>query len=291
MQDQNEQNQVYQICPHLALGVDSTTKLLFPSEMGHCYHASPPVGVKLEHQHTHCLTAEHVNCPVFQQTRPATFPIKLHATPPQNPGNRLGRLVAGLAITAVLIVSVTFWLANRPVAAQIVEETAVSLPTVALIADTPTTQPEPTDVPTATTIPSATPLPTLSPTPLPTVTSIPSATATAAPTETAVSTEAAVVPSTETPNPEPQVIVNVDRLNIRSGPSTEYPILFVADAGTAYTVTGSVSAQDWWEVCCVNGDQIGWVFAGSIAFDGDANSVPPAAIIPPVPTATETAVP
>lgn len=101
------------------------------------------------------------------------------------------------------------------------------------------------------------------------------------PTQTAVS----AIPIPATPTPElPSVVVNVERLNIRSGPSTDYPILLVAAAGEQFTAVGSVSAQDWWQVCCINGE-LAWVVAEAVTFVGDETAVPPAIDIPPAPTA------
>ncbi|MCB9431608.1 MAG: hypothetical protein H6668_06430 [Ardenticatenaceae bacterium] len=57
----------------------------------------------------------------------------------------------------------------------------------------------------------------------------------------------------------------------------------MAETGAQFTAVGSVSAQDWWQVCCVNGE-LAWVVAEAVTFVGDETAVPPAVGIPPAST-------
>ena len=53
------------------------------------------------------------------------------------------------------------------------------------------------------------------------------------------------------------VVVDVERVNVRSGPGTNFPIVFKAYRGVAFKVVGSKG--DWLEVMHENG-QSGWIF-------------------------------
>jgi uncharacterized protein YraI len=281
---------MYQICPHFGVADDPSTGLLFPSQMGRCFRVEPATAVPLDHQQTFCLSPNHTHCPVYCQTQPAP--------PPAAVGKQALRRVWLLPTAVFLLLGLgafVFW-QQVPVAAP--------LPTPAVVAvmaetftPTPTAQPSATvrstPVPTETTVlPMATTQPTSTAQPVATETAVSTletsvssassaAGASAVATETAVSTLATT--ASETPAP-PSVVVNVERLNVRSGPSTEYPILLVAEAGATFTVVGSVSARDWWQVCCIEGE-LAWVVAEAVTFVGNETAVFPATNIPPIPTA------
>ena len=96
--------------------------------------------------------------------------------------------------------------------------------------------------------------------------------------ETVDLSQAAVLPS---PSP-PQASVNVDTLNVRSGPGTDYPILSQIDNGTQYDVVGRLNNPTWWQLCCFAGEP-GWVIAGAVTIEGNIASIPLVRTIPPVP--------
>jgi uncharacterized protein YraI len=62
-----------------------------------------------------------------------------------------------------------------------------------------------------------------------------------------------------TPTPQPiQATVVTDRLNLRSGPSTDVPRLTVVTRGMQLTVTGQLDNCAWLRVTAPDGQQ-GWV--------------------------------
>ena len=56
---------------------------------------------------------------------------------------------------------------------------------------------------------------------------------------------------------EAMVTIN-SRMNIRSGPDTNYPVIGTTVPGQRYHITGRNAAGDWWRID--NGGQPGWVF-------------------------------
>jgi uncharacterized protein YraI len=54
--------------------------------------------------------------------------------------------------------------------------------------------------------------------------------------------------------------ITSDLVNVRSGPGTEYDLVGSAATGETFAVVAKNAAGDWWQVCCVGG-QNGWVFA------------------------------
>lgn len=151
------------------------------------------------------------------------------------------------------------------------------------------------DAPTP--VPTRTPLPTFTPTtaapapaavePSPTVPVAPAAAltttdllATAPVTDSAaapVAAEAQAAPATATPVPATLTITS-DLVNVRSGPGTEFDLVGTAATGETFTVLAKTAAADWWQVCCVEG-QNGWVFGELAAVQG-AEGVPVAAAAP-----------
>jgi len=99
-------------------------------------------------------------------------------------------------------------------------------------------------------------------TPLP----IPSATATPSPT------------ATSTPSPTPGVAVvkpgPAQGLNVRAGPGTDTPVLETLPAGSRLTPVGRDAEGRWVQVCCVAGDQYGWVLAELVDLAVDLQSLP-----------------
>jgi len=102
-------------------------------------------------------------------------------------------------------------------------------------------------------------------------------------------TPSAVVPVvTPTPTPSPTVTpmptatpgVVVVRpgpaqgLNVRAGPGTDTPVLATLPAGSRLTPVGRDAENRWVQICCVAGDQYGWVLAELVDLAGDLAGLP-----------------
>lgn len=74
---------------------------------------------------------------------------------------------------------------------------------------------------------------------------------------TSTATLSATVPISETvaENPEaaPQVTVRNRSVNIRSGPSTAFPVVGNARQGDTFQVVGRNEDATWWYICCIRG--------------------------------------
>ncbi len=119
-------------------------------------------------------------------------------------------------------------------------------------------EPEPTPTPTSV------PFPTFTPTVM-----VESQAVTATPVAPAATATVASVAEVPTPAPTsppapaplaPQLTVDGDGVNIRSGPDTAYEIVGTGNTGQTFPVTGRTAAGDWWQICCFDG-QPGWIFA------------------------------
>lgn len=144
---------------------------------------------------------------------------------------------------------------------------AALLSACAPAAATPTAPPasarplRPTFTPTV--IPTATPLPT--DTPLPTATPLP----------------------TDTPTPAaPKAKAGgAGQVNLRSGPGTAYEEIGQVATGDELDILATNPAGDWYQVCCVNG-QNAWIVARLVEVIGDPALVQVAQDIAEPPTAT-----
>jgi len=87
---------------------------------------------------------------------------------------------------------------------------------------------------------------------------------------------------TPTVTPIPQAVVQADVLNVRSGPSTDYPIVGRLAAGDAVTITGQNAAGTWWQVCCA-GEKSGWIYGALAESQGETGDVPVVRDVPPPP--------
>ncbi len=92
----------------------------------------------------------------------------------------------------------------------------------------------------------------------PTPTSTPTPTATATPT-----------PGVAVVKPGP-----AQGLNVRSGPGTDYSVLATLPAGSRLTPVGRDGTGQWVQVCCVAGDQYGWVLANLVELAVDPADLP-----------------
>jgi uncharacterized protein YraI len=167
--------------------------------------------------------------------------------------------------------------------------------TPALIAQAPTQSPtvSPTAAPTATPRPTDPPptaitIPTNTPEPKPTTP------ATLAPTDTPTVEPAATPTATATPLPtdsptptQPVAVVTGDRLNVRSGPGTVYPVVAQAVKDERYLLLARNEDASWLEVALADG-QRGWVSASLVESSTPAETLVVATDIPPTPVPTPT---
>jgi uncharacterized protein YraI len=63
---------------------------------------------------------------------------------------------------------------------------------------------------------------------------------------------------------EPYVVISGSQINVRFGPGTQYPVIASATLGQQYRIVARNPAGDWWQVCCFNGQQNGWVFSALV---------------------------
>lgn len=61
-------------------------------------------------------------------------------------------------------------------------------------------------------------------------------------------------------------------VNLRAGPSRDYPIVVTVPAGISLTVVGCIEGYRWCDV--VIGSNRGWVYAGNIVYAYQGNNVP-----------------
>ena len=108
------------------------------------------------------------------------------------------------------------------------------------------------------------------------------------PPDTAVSPQSKIGQLTKPQNQEtPQVVPNsAAGVNIHSGPGLDYPTIAVLPAGQPINVVGILEGSSltttWIQVCCVNGDQAGWVRADVVRLDGSTAGMDGAAADYPV---------
>jgi hypothetical protein len=288
------------VCYYLGLNDDNDTWLAFPSPGNFCHYLEKPAPIDYEHQSAWCLTANYGTCPVYKLKTQDRLPAGVALYPTQNGSLRPnGRALTVLLIVilllsaaALLIIRPSFTAgiippANDPAGAA--GETATSPATAAAITATAAVAVAGVASPSATN----TPLPTPTGTPLPTATAVPpSATPSASATPSTSPTPqptATLMPASPTPSPAPdlpQIVVNVNNLNVRSGPRVEYPVIEIISRGTRLDITGRTSDQVWLLVCCLEETgSSGWVFTGSVIVEGELDSVPVISEIPPLPEA------
>ena len=153
--------------------------------------------------------------------------------------------------------------------------------------ESPTPMPTRTPFPTFTATPVDAATPTVAPpTVAPTVAAAAQPAAAPPLTQTAPLTESAPAPAAPT---AATLTIAGDLVNVRSGPGTEYDLVGTAATGESFSIVGKNAAGDWWEVCCVGG-QNGWVF-GELATVQNVESVALASDLPAAPVADATAAP
>ena len=83
---------------------------------------------------------------------------------------------------------------------------------------------------------------------------------------------------------EPLVQMRNTKVNLRSGPGTNYPVVGSASPGAQLRITGKNPAGNWWQVCCVSGQEA-WVAAWVVDASGPIERIPVITNVPPpVPT-------
>lgn len=117
-------------------------------------------------------------------------------------------------------------------------------------------------------------------------------TATPTTTETPVPTPTGTLSPTATPPPGLPLATTTTDLNVRSGPSTAYPVLGLLKAGQTAEITGRSADGGWWQIKFpgVAGER-GWLTAQYVTAQNVANvpivpapAPPPATPVPPTPT-------
>lgn len=156
-------------CPHLGLRDDPSTAFAYPNLTNTCFKCAHPQIPRLEQQSAACLTAAHLNCPVYRQpAESAAFPAELAWA--GGSSRRAGRfpLWAWVALGFGLFLAglTLWWLFFRPAASAPVPLTStvsaatatLKPPKVGVTAPPPTLTPIPPTA-TVTLTPSLTPLP------------------------------------------------------------------------------------------------------------------------------------
>ncbi len=90
------------------------------------------------------------------------------------------------------------------------------------------------------------------------------------------------VPATATSRPAPQAVVNIESINVRSGPGTEYPVLGFVVKGNKLTILGQAYNCSWLEVNTPDG-KTGWISTTYVTYNLACSEIAQAPI-PPVPT-------
>ena len=140
----------------------------------------------------------------------------------------------------------------------------------------------PTRVASATSTPTASPTYTMSSTASIQPTATPSATASASPTQPAPTTTPAptVTPTpAATATPEPPAVMVESAANVRSGPSTAYPIIGGVRVGQRLPVIGQYG--DWWQITLTG--RTGWIWGALVTPNAAAQQAPQVKDLPPLP--------
>ena len=103
----------------------------------------------------------------------------------------------------------------------------------------------------------------------------------------------APTPAAPTPTPEPQFarLSSGQIVNVRQGPSTQYPVIGQVQPGVVYRILGKNQGGDWWQLD-LDG-QVGWTIGSLVSSAGDLNSVSVITDIPapPAPQVAQVAEP
>jgi|GEM_PF-541702 len=150
-----------------------------------------------------------------------------------------------------------------------------------------------TRIPTRTRMPTRTSTPTsgaqaVEPGSTPTRTPAPTSTATRRPTSTATRLPTRTPTATATPA-DPYFIVSSARVNVRTGPGNNFPIIGTVTQGERFDIIarnrGNSLNATWIEFCCVN-EQSGWIYAPLLDLSVAWSAVPVSQNIPAPPSNT-----
>jgi uncharacterized protein YraI len=233
-----------------------------------CHKANPVGRVDLLHQEIYCVTEFHAQCEVFLGSDKAPLPIDLQrpVVPPKAGTKfrqklRVWPVVVGLF--AVLIVSVIGLRLLMRSPAISAETPSPAKPSATIIVPTSTT--------TATLLP---------PTAMSTVAEM--APATMTPTQLVVvlpSPSPTTVIPTKTPEPTATPLVWIPArtnrtVNVRSGPSTFFPVWTTIESETELAVVARDAQGDWYQICCSD-DIPGWVASTNLTLASEADATVP----------------
>jgi uncharacterized protein YgiM (DUF1202 family) len=97
------------------------------------------------------------------------------------------------------------------------------------------------------------------------------AAATAVPTEAATTAATAAAP---TPTPTvPTAVIQPERMNVRGGPGTVFPVVGSAGRGEGLEITGVNPIGDWYRIKLNGGGDHGWVFGSLVQVIGPAETI------------------
>ncbi|HEC22757.1 MAG TPA: response regulator [Chloroflexi bacterium] len=147
-----------QHCPYLGIRGDPETWFAFPTEENYCQRPKTPKPIALAHQSDVCLSASHVNCPVFQHEGEWSGPLpqEIQGESPLMAFLRERWMIIAGAAVGLVIVGVILILVlsgGSSPAPSAVEPTAITISTAF---PTPTDTPAPTEEPA--TEPTASPV-------------------------------------------------------------------------------------------------------------------------------------
>lgn len=101
-------------CDYLGLKDDPQTCLAFTSNWNYCHRVRPPDSVRIEHQRQYCLTADHVQCPIFQNEKAGPLPSAVRGRHSPRSG-RKKRIAGRLAWLLIIVSALLFlWFAKTP---------------------------------------------------------------------------------------------------------------------------------------------------------------------------------
>ena len=87
---------------------------------------------------------------------------------------------------------------------------------------------------------------------------------------------------TVTPELAPFAAVIQDKVNVREGPGTAYEQMGQVTEGQELNIVGKNPAGDWWQVCCVDSQQV-WIIGQFVQAQGNLGDVQVVVNIPPPP--------
>ncbi len=189
-------------------------------------------------------------------------------------------------VTAALALSgcgLLFGSSDEPAATATASEHRALVPTF-----TPTTASPDTPTPSAQNSESAQSSQPVQNTPVVTVAQAVTTTSVTTATKAVTQTKATTPTATAAPKKATLSIMD-DLVNVRNGPGTDYGLAGSANKGQQFDIIAKNQQGDWWQICCVNGQQV-WIF-GQLAKVENTDNVPVAAQIPPKPVAQATTAP